>query len=145
MAKEDSICLVGNELIDSHNQDLLVQLKFYAKELVNEQDLQKRYAITSLVANRVLTHFAEEEARMRLRGYPWLLPHQDDHILYTSVIVELFKKIRDTYHIDNGGGPSPVPITVKKMLSCLVKHLSYHASLYDADYARYVTTDRAPP
>ncbi len=101
----------------------------YINDLVDAKKVDDNVMVGDVIEELVdytLSHFAFEESLMEQAGYPFLIPHQKIHALFTervSTYVERFKAGEDV---------------AEDLVTMLQKWLVNHIKLEDGDYVKSV-------
>lgn len=110
----------GIKKIDEQHKELVLkiaELLDMAKNPVTNGIKIK--GLISFLENYVKTHFATEEAFMKVKNYPGMLPHVKEHQYFTSEFLKLKEKL------NNEGITLELKLKLNNLLvDWLIKHIS---------------------
>lgn len=126
--------LTGFSDIDAQHRELFARVA-NLHDAAQRGDLSAARATLLFLEHHVLTHFSDEERRMRAAGYPRLTEHVAEH----EAFVRDFLRRKAEYEVD----PSLV-LLVANLSQWLDAWLHNHVCTTDADMARYLRATREP-
>jgi hemerythrin-like metal-binding protein len=126
MISELNYVSVGMENLDERNRVVIEKLVSSFRPLCNGVGVEQRDHILDNLLTELFFHFEGEAQTMREIAFPQFRQHDDDHKLYTSRAVDLYRQLREGW------------ITPWEMLSYLFDDLCNHIVKFDSRYAAYL-------